>query len=123
MIVELGFPMVDLLWMHAKYHTFDRKPSAGPNTSNSVELEEWLNKSARYYNRTEMLADVGVKSQLRGHKSGVGRIHSSAISGDISSTFTVFGGVNSHRPPRIAPKQTRAWVARTRETKNGSFLY
>jgi hypothetical protein len=71
MIVELGFPMVDLLWMHAKYHTFDREPSAGPNTSNSVELEEWLNKSARYYNRTEMLADVGVKSQLRGHKSGV----------------------------------------------------
>ena len=57
MIVELGFPMVDLLWMNANYHTVVRKPSG------SVELEEWSSKSTRY-NRTEILANVGVVNSV-----------------------------------------------------------
>ena len=62
-IVELGFPMVDLLWMNYNYHTVVRQPGTGPNASGSVELEEWSSKSARY-NRTDALTNMGVASSV-----------------------------------------------------------
>lgn len=62
-IIELGFPMVDLLWMNCNYHTVVRKPGNGPNASGSVELEEWSSKSSRY-NRTEKLTNMGVVNSV-----------------------------------------------------------
>jgi hypothetical protein len=62
-IVELGFPMVDLLWMNCNYHTVVRRPGTGPNTSGIVELEEWSSKSTRY-NRTDMLTNMGVANSV-----------------------------------------------------------
>lgn len=55
--------MVDLLWMNSNYHTIVRKPNAGSNASDSVELEEWSSKSTRY-NRMEMLANMGVVNSV-----------------------------------------------------------
>lgn len=57
-IVELGFPMVDLLWMNSNYYTVIEKPGS-PNSSGLVELEEWSSKSAKC-NRNEMLSNIGV---------------------------------------------------------------
>jgi hypothetical protein len=62
-IVELGFPMVDLVWMNSNYHTVVRKPNAGPNTTGPVELEECSSKSTKY-NRLEMLANMGVVNSV-----------------------------------------------------------
>jgi hypothetical protein len=62
-IIELGFPMVDLLWMNSNYHTVIRQPGTGPNASGPVELEEWSTKSARY-NRTDMLTNMGVANSV-----------------------------------------------------------
>jgi len=62
-IIELGFPMVDLLWMNSNYHAVVRKNCTGPNTSGPVELEEWSTKSARY-NRTDMLTNMGVANSV-----------------------------------------------------------
>lgn len=58
-IIELGFPMVDLLWMNSNYHTVIRKHGTGSNASCPVELEEWSNKNVRC-NRTEILTDMGI---------------------------------------------------------------
>lgn len=58
-IVELGFPMVDLLWMNSNYYTVIGKPGSAPNASGSVELEEWSNKSTKC-NRTEVLSNMGI---------------------------------------------------------------
>lgn len=62
-IVEVGFPMVDLLWMNSNYHTVIGKPGTGPNASGLVELEEWSGMRSRY-NRTEMLANMGVVNSV-----------------------------------------------------------
>lgn len=59
MIVELGFPMVDLLWLNFDYHTVIRKPGTGSNMDCPVELEEWSARSARC-NRMETLTNMGV---------------------------------------------------------------
>ena len=62
-IIELGFPMVDLLKMNFNYYTVVRKPDTVPNTSCPVELEEWSGKSIRC-NRTEILTSMGVVNSM-----------------------------------------------------------
>jgi len=62
-IVELGFPMVDLLWMNYNFYTVVGRPGAGPNTSGQAQLEEWSSKNARY-NRTDMLTNLGVANLM-----------------------------------------------------------
>jgi len=63
-IIELGFPMVDLLWMKSNYHTVIRKPGTeGANAGCLVELEEWSGKSKRW-NRTEILTNMGVVNSV-----------------------------------------------------------
>ena len=62
-IVELGFPMVDLLWMNFNYHTVVRRQGSESNGSGSVEFEECSTKNMRY-NRTDMLTNLGVANSM-----------------------------------------------------------